>query len=941
MLSQKQFLWLATLILLVAAVLRLTDLATAPPGIHFDEGANATLVVNIAFEGYRPIFIPDFTGKETLWFYVAAFATRLIGPHFFVLRLTSSLLGLLTVAATPWLVRQLYPDDKRRDQLALMAMVVLAIAFWHGIIGRLAFRAISQPLLQTLTLGLLWAALVSHTRNGYKLGRQQVTLLIVAGVCLGFTGYTYLAARLFPVPLAIAILFLLLADPQRWERLKALAVMGVAALLTFAPLGWTFLSNPGLFSTRIGQVAPQSLTEALEGGRAALGMFFISGDPLLRFNNYFQPLFGPVLALFFLVGLVVVIRDGLRSQTALDWMRAALLIVWLPSMLLPTALSFGGISPSNLRAIGLVPLIAVYPALGLVEALGWLQPERLKPTLWSVSLGLLLLVGGVITFNQTQRWASTPSLYADYDGPALAAAAFINEQLAQDDLSVFVATKHFGHPTIAYITDNAPQIKPLFNGRALVLSPHRDTLAVYTRTAEEFPDEWRAMLEPYQIAAPVGPDEQIDFWAYHLPADFQPDWPAIEPQNFANRLVLEAARTLPGQGGGDATIDLMWRLIAPADQEDYTFIAEVCDQWGWCWVKANQLGEIRRGRNTVYFSSLWEEGERVLTRIPIPLPEGVPPGDYTVRVTVATAAGGYALPVIDEAGGFAGAYAEIDGMQVVANPLPTVSNVPIQTETETQVAPFAALQGYDFPERELRPGERLNLALYWVSIGRQPEDYQVELMLDDQVTLYQGNPVKGSHPTSDWLAGEFIADRYNTRIPFEVEPGVYDLTVRFGDSEPITLGELSVRETTRQFDPPADLSLSDPLATFSRQIALLGAIAPESVERGTELPVRLVWQALSEIETSYTVFIHLFDETGMTLAQRDRPPMQAGELYPTDLWLSEEVVDDTLRLAIPPELSPGEYRLRVGLYLPDTGQRLSIPNSAENAVVLPFTISVE
>src|SRR5574341_155379 len=165
MISQRRFIFAAALILLVAAILRLTALSVIPPGLHYDEAANGVIVRNIAFGGYRPIFIPEYTGKEVLWFYNAALMMQILGPVIFALRLTSAFFGVTTVAATGWLVRQLYHDDVRRDYLALLSMAILAIAFWHGILSRFADRAITQPLLQALSLGLLWQGLRSTSRR--------------------------------------------------------------------------------------------------------------------------------------------------------------------------------------------------------------------------------------------------------------------------------------------------------------------------------------------------------------------------------------------------------------------------------------------------------------------------------------------------------------------------------------------------------------------------------------------------------------------------------------------------------------------------------------------------------------------------------------------------------------------------------------------------------
>ncbi|MGD8791867.1 MAG: hypothetical protein PVF47_04890, partial [Anaerolineae bacterium] len=77
----------------------------------------------------------------------------------------------------------------------------------------------------------------------------------------------------------------------------------------------------------------------------------------------------------------------------------------------------------------------------------------------------------------------------------------------------------------------------------------------------------------------------------------------------------------------------------------------------------------------------------------------------------------------------------------------------------------------------------------------------------------------------------------------------------------------------------------------------------------------------------YTVFIHLLDEAGQTLVQADSQPR--GGAYPTSVWDAGEVVADAHRLALPPDLPAGDYRLRLGLYRLETGVRLALDGGGD------------
>ncbi|MGD8857446.1 MAG: phospholipid carrier-dependent glycosyltransferase, partial [Chloroflexota bacterium] len=153
--NRRTALTMMVFILLVAAALRLPALTATPPGLHYDEAANGLLAGDIGFRGQRPVFIASYTGKEVLFFYLAAAVMRVAGETVFALRLTAAYLGLLTVAAAYWLGRMLLADRR----LAVLAAGLLAVSFWHILFSRLGFRAISQPLLQALTVGALFAGL--------------------------------------------------------------------------------------------------------------------------------------------------------------------------------------------------------------------------------------------------------------------------------------------------------------------------------------------------------------------------------------------------------------------------------------------------------------------------------------------------------------------------------------------------------------------------------------------------------------------------------------------------------------------------------------------------------------------------------------------------------------------------------------------------------------
>jgi hypothetical protein len=89
----------------------------------------------------------------------------------------------------------------------------------------------------------------------------------------------------------------------------------------------------------------------------------------------------------------------------------------------------------------------------------------------------------------------------------------------------------------------------------------------------------------------------------------------------------------------------------------------------------------------------------------------------------------------------------------------------------------------------------------------------------------------------------------------------------------------------------------------------------------SELTATLYWRALQELDTNYSVFLHLDTPDGQTLATADeRHP----ENIPTRNWPPGLYLRNPLHLQIPPNLPPIRYELNTGLYDPQTNQRLSL-----------------
>jgi hypothetical protein len=111
---------------------------------------------------------------------------------------------------------------------------------------------------------------------------------------------------------------------------------------------------------------------------------------------------------------------------------------------------------------------------------------------------------------------------------------------------------------------------------------------------------------------------------------------------------------------------------------------------------------------------------------------------------------------------------------------------------------------------------------------------------------------------------------------------------------------------------------------FGDHILLEGyTLANGELAPGDILQITLFWQTDAPLDQRYKVFLHLLDENGRLVAQRDSEP--GGALKPTTIWQPGETIIDNHGILIPADLPPGQYTLMLGLYdIADVNGRLPI-----------------
>jgi hypothetical protein len=251
------------------------------------------------------------------------------------------------------------------------------------------------------------------------------------------------------------------------------------------------------------------------------------------------------------------------------------------------------------------------------------------------------------------------------------------------------------------------------------------------------------------------------------------------------------------------------------------------------------------------------------------------------------------------------------------------------------------LLGYELPGTSVSAGGSLDLRLYWLCRQEMSQDYAffAHLLRPDDLKLGGADTHAGGgmYPTRLWSAGEVVVEVFRIDVRSDVEhyqPGIVRVgayrmpglkTVLARDAGGREIG--AAPEIARVRVVPSSPPQYDPQYTqqvrFGDKMLLTGYdLSSSAPAAGDAWEITLYWQATTDLARDYTVFLHLVDQAGELASQQDSPP-RAGQ-YPTHLWQRGDLVVDAHRMQLPGDLPAGAYHLLLGLYLPQTGERLEI-----------------
>jgi 4-amino-4-deoxy-L-arabinose transferase-like glycosyltransferase len=180
--------------------------------------------------------------------------------------------------------------------------------------------------------------------------------------------------------------------------------------------------------------------------------------------------------------------------------------------------------------------------------------------------------------------------------------------------------------------------------------------------------------------------------------------------------------------------------------------------------------------------------------------------------------------------------------------------------------------------------------------------------------------------------------------PHEGKPGPLDYQLT-SHAFPVSRKDFPDLVTMTTYELPATpgfraLTADQPVElNFGSQLRLQGySFATDSAQWGRGFGLGLQWQAITRPGANYAVFLHLVDEAGHLWGQGDKVIVDEQGQWPTSTWDPGEQHLDRCLLTLLPGTPPGRYQLKMGIYNPETGQRLAFVEEATGQRGTEYTL---
>lgn len=396
-------------IIFLAFSLRFYQLSQNPPSLTWDEVAWGYNAYSLGIDGrdeygrFLPLDYLESFGdfKPPLYAYLDILPVKIFGLNEFSTRLPSALFGVLTVAATYFLTRRLFPASK--ESLALLAALLLAISPWHINLSRAAFEA---NVATFFLIGGVWQFLSWVEKNKWQ-------SLLFSAIAFALSIYTFNTARVVaPLLVAVLVLGFIKVVLARKKHVILAFFIGVLLMLPVArflltPQASLRFQEVNIFSDiKIINVTNQEIandnnerfSKIIHNRRFAYTIEFLK-----HYFDHFKPSFlfirgdgNPKFSTqdvgqlylwelpFFIAGILFLVR----RREGYWW----IVPLWLLVGIAPAAIARE--TPHALRIETTLPTFQIIVAFGTIVFLSWahaLGKQRMKRSIITIVFSLLIL----------------------------------------------------------------------------------------------------------------------------------------------------------------------------------------------------------------------------------------------------------------------------------------------------------------------------------------------------------------------------------------------------------------------------------------------------------------------------------------------------------------------------------------------------------------------
>jgi 4-amino-4-deoxy-L-arabinose transferase-like glycosyltransferase len=290
----------------------------------------------------------------------------------------------------------------------------------------------------------------------------------------------------------------------------------------------------------------------------------------------------------------------------------------------------------------------------------------------------------------------------------------------------------------------------------LSLHPDGDERPLDVLDAQSQPQGVEATLATVQVQLPAIP---------LLPEALPVQYPLSASFDGRLRLLGYSLSDGPFRAGDRLSFSLFWQALSNGEYPFVVF-AQLQDAGG----QPVAMSETP----PVYPADRWPAGMLLRDPHQIPLPASLPAGDYQLAVGLlwpdrTRLRAGWRDQVV------------LTGVRTTQRPHDFSAPDP-QHRLAVRFGDGARLAGYDLPQANpVRAGQSLVLVLHWQALQSLVDSYSIFVHLVDAGGHIVGQrdqlPGNGEFPTTSWIAGEYLTDRYVLPVHPETPAGTYRVEV--------------------------------------------------------------------------------------------------------------------------------------------------------------------